>query len=40
MDIEIIEAAYFIGFEPSEDGLAPEALLAEAKEFLMQDINN
>lgn len=30
----IIEGAYLMGFEPSEDGLTGEALLAEAQEYL------
>ena len=33
----IIEAAFLTGFEPSVENLAPEALLEEAQEYL---INN
>jgi hypothetical protein len=31
---QIIEAAYLAGFEPSSDNLTPDALYAEAMEFL------
>lgn len=34
----IIEAAYLAGFEPSSDDLTPEALYAEAEEYLMKSI--
>lgn len=31
---QIIEAAYLAGFEPSSEGLTPEALYEEANEYL------
>lgn len=34
----IIEAAFWAGFEPSSDDLTPEALYAEAEEYLMKSI--
>lgn len=34
----IIEAAYLAGFEPSGDDLTPEALLAEAEEYMTTTI--
>lgn len=34
----IIEAAYLSGFDPSSDDLTPEALYAEAEEYLMKSI--
>jgi len=33
--IQIIEAAYLAGFEPSSDDLTGEALFIEAREFLL-----
>lgn len=35
---QTIEAAYLAGFEPSSDDLTPEALYAEASEYLMKSI--
>jgi hypothetical protein len=37
---EIIEGAYLAGFEPSTDNLTANELLAEAEEFLMQNLIN
>lgn len=37
---EIIESAYLAGFEPSTDNLTSAELLAEAEEFLMQNLIN
>lgn len=34
MEQEIIEGAYLMGFEPSEDELSADDLLAEAQEYL------
>lgn len=34
MTQEIIESAYLMGFEPSEDDLPAEQLLAEAQEYI------
>lgn len=33
----IIEAAFLTGFEPSTEDLAPEVLLEEAQEYLMNN---
>lgn len=35
---QIIEGAYWAGFEPSSDSLTAEALLAEARQFLFNSI--
>lgn len=40
MDKQIIEGAYLLGFEPSNDNLTAEQLLAEAQEYLFSSITN
>jgi hypothetical protein len=40
MTREIIDGAYLAGFEPSTDNLTTDELLAEAEEFLTQNLIN
>lgn len=38
IDKQIIEGAYLLGFEPSEENLTDEQLVAEAQEYLFSSL--